>query len=202
MASKKRLAYKRKKFTSMKEQTKDAFYRETLKHVQDANARLESLSRKYGSRTWASKKLFNRLDVSTLKAIKRGRVNITKNMTMTQLTSVRNAVDMFLKSKTSTKAGIKQVKESTLKSMKATLSLDMEIDDADIEDFYDMLTEDVFKFFADKIGASTLWALIEDARESNSSQESFISMLERYIEIGNDLDIRDKAIRLYEKYVL
>ena len=202
MANKKRLAYKRKQFTMSKEQTKDAFYRETLKQVQKANNRLESLSRKYGSRTWASKKLFNRLDASTLKAVKRGRVKITKNMTMTQLSAVRNAVNMFLNSKTSTKAGIKQVKAQTKKSIKESLSLDREIDDADIEEFYDMLTTDAFKYFADLIGASTLWALIEDAREENDSESSFISRMEQYIAIGNDLDMRDKCIELYNKYVI
>lgn len=202
MASKRRQAYKRKSFSVSKENRKEQFYKETLKHVQDANARLQSLSRKYGSRTWASKKLFNRLDVTTLKAVKRGRVNITKNMTMTQLTAVRNAVDMFLKSKTSTKAGIKEVSEETKRSMKKALSIDREIDDEDIEDFYDMLSSDVFKYFADLIGASTLWALIEDAKENNDSENSFIARMESYISIGNDLDLRDKVIELYNKYVL
>ena len=201
MASKKRLAYKRKKFVTTKQETKDAFYRETLKHVQEANSRLQSLSRKYGSRTWASKKLFNRLDVSTLKAVKRGRVNITKNMTMTQLTAVRNAVDQFLRSKTSTKKGIKQVSRQTKESIKRTLSLEREIDDEDVEDFWRMFEENDFMYFAEKIDPSTLWIIIEDAKENNDSPEQFVERLRQYTTV-NDLDERERAIRLYNKYVL
>lgn len=201
MASKKRLAYKRKKFTVTKQETKDVFYRETLKHVQEANSRLQSLSRKYGSRTWASKKLFNRLDASTLKAVKRGRVNITKNMTMTQLTAVRNAVDQFLRSKTSTKKGIKQVSRQTKESIKRTLSLEREIDDEDVEDFWRMFEENDFMYFAEKIDPSTLWIIIEDAKENNDSPEQFVERLRQYTTV-NDLDEREKAIRLYNKYVL
>ena len=35
----------------------------------------------------------------------------------------------------------------------------------------------------------------------NDSEDEFVARLSLYIEI-NDLDIREKAIRLYEKYVL
>ena len=201
MASKKRLAYKRKQFTMSKEQTKDAFYRETLKQVQKANNRLKSLSRKYGSRTWASKKLFNRLDASTLKAVKRGRVKITKNMTMTQLSAVRNAVNMFLNSKTSTKAGIKQTSESIKKGIQKTLAdEDRVIDDADIEEYYSMLTENSFKMFADYMGASTVWAFIDDAKESNMSENEFVETLNHYMdERFFDEEIRQNAIYLYNK---
>lgn len=64
-----------------------------------------------------------------------------------------------------------------------------------------MFGDNDFAYFADKIGASTLQEIIYDAIKNDDSEDDFISRLELYIEI-NDLDIREKAIRLYNKYVL
>ena len=63
-----------------------------------------------------------------------------------------------------------------------------------------MFESDDFNYFADKIGASTLWQLIDEAIEKNVSEENWISMLSSYITL-NDLDMRERAIRLYEKYI-
>ena len=63
-----------------------------------------------------------------------------------------------------------------------------------------MLGDDDFDYFADKIGASTLWQLIDEAIEMNDTEDSWLNRLGNYITL-NDLDIRDRAIRLYNKYV-
>ena len=70
----------------------------------------------------------------------------------------------------------------------------------DAEFYYDMLGDDDFDYFADKIGASTLWQLIDEAIEMNDTEDSWLNRLGNYITL-NDLDIRDRAIRLYNKYV-
>ena len=43
--------------------------------------------------------------------------------------------------------------------------------------------------------------LIDEAIENNDSEDDWISRLGMYITL-NDLDIRDRAIRLYNKYIL
>ena len=63
-----------------------------------------------------------------------------------------------------------------------------------------MFGENDFAYFADKIGASKLQEIIYDAIRANDSEDSFLDRLELYIEL-NDKDIREKAIRLYNKYV-
>ena len=73
----------------------------------------------------------------------------------------------------------------------------------DAEKFYEMFGEDNFSNIADKIGASALQAVIEDAIEENDSSSDFIKRIETYAGLSmNDLDIRESANVLYEKYVL
>lgn len=177
--------------------------KETRKLVSKANARLDSLQRRYKSGTYASKKLANRLNTTQLKAwTKGGKIKIKKNATKTQLTAINKAVNQFLKSATSTKKGISHFKKVQIKNIKLRRSIeDKDFTEEDAEDFFDMFGDNDFDFFASKIGASTLQEIIYDAIKNNDSEDDFISRLELYIEI-NDLDIREKAIRLYNKYVL
>jgi hypothetical protein len=179
--------------------------KETRKLVNKANARLDSLQRRYKKGTWASKKLANRLSSSNLKAwSKSGKIKIKKNANKTQMLAINKAVNQFLKSSTSTKKGIGIVREKTIESLRASLSTeDVDLSYEDAETFYEMFGSDDFQSIADKIGASSLQAVIEDATEENDSENGFIQRLEMYGGVMmNDLDIRDAAKRLYEKYVL
>ena len=178
--------------------------KQVLKDVAVANARLKSLERKYQSGTWASRKLMNRLDKSVLNAWQGGRIKIRKDMTNTQLRAVEKAINQFLVSKTSTKKGIGEVKQSTLDSLKITLSKTQEMTDEEVEQAYEMLGDSDFDYFnkSDRIGASALWVLIDDAIESNMSESTFVDILSRYMDFSNDLDAKERASRLYQKYVL
>lgn len=204
MASKRRKVYKRKVIMTSKEKQKNALYRETLENVRKVNQRLNSLERRYKSGTWSTKKLLNRLDSSTISALRRGRVQINKTMTTTQLKAIQKATSQFLASKTSTKAGIKSVKSETIKSIKSTLN-EFEEDnytDEEVEMMYDMLGDNDFDSFNDKIGASAMWAMIDDAIDANDTEEDFLSRLNNIISISNDVDFTNRAKRLYSKYVV
>lgn len=177
---------------------------ETRASVEKANKRLKGLSNAGYKGTWSSKKLINRLDNKKLDAWdKRGKIKINKRMTNTQLKAVQKASDQFLKSKTSTLKGIRDVKSSTIKSLQATLSDEQrgKVTEEDAEFYYDMFGSDDFNYFADKIGASTLWTLIDESIEKLDSEESWLKKLSNYITL-NDLDMRERAIRLYEKYII
>ena len=183
----------------------DKLERETQKLVSKANARLDSLQRRYKSGTWASKKLANRLSSNKMRMwTKKGKIKLSKNPTRSQLVAVNKAITQFLNSQTSTKKGISDVREKTIESLRGTLSTDVEemsYDDA--EKFYEMFGNNDFQTIADKIGSSALQACIEDAIENGDSESDFIKRLEWYGGVGmNDLDMRDAANRLYEKYVL
>lgn len=192
--------YKAPKYT--KERAK--LMAETRKLVSDANRRLKGLNQAGYKGTWASKKLANRIDTKLLKAwSKQGKIKLSRTLTNTQLKAIQKATDQFLKSKTSTIKGIRETEDSTIKSIQATLSDEKRglVTREDAEFYYDMFGNDDFNYFAEKIGASTLWQLIDDAIENNDSEDDWINRLGRYITL-NDLDVRERAIRLYNKYIL
>ena len=178
---------------------------ETRALVDKANRRLKGLKNVGYDKTYASKKLVKRLDTKNLKAItKNGKIKINKTLSNTQLKAIQKATRQFLESKTSTIKGIRDVKRSTLESLRATLSKDVNLTELEIEDAYDMLSNKDFDYFnkEDRIGASTMWALIEDAIEEDKSEEDFVSSLFNIMDFSNDIDAIEKAKRLYDKYVL
>lgn len=185
-------------------QQTDRLEKETRKLVNKANARLDSLQRRYKSGTWATKKLANRLSSNKLKMwSKGGKIKLGKNPSKAQLLAVNKAATQFLNSATSTKKGIKATRQKTIESLRGTLSSDVEeMSYEDAEKFYEMFGESSFQTLADKIGSSALQACIEDAIEQGDSQDDFIKRLEWYGGVSmNDLDMRDAAQKLYEKYV-
>lgn len=193
--------YKAPKYT--KERAK--LMAETRKLVSDANRRLKGLNQAGYRGTWASKKLVERLDTKILNAwSKQGKIKVNKTLTNTQLKAIQKATQQFLTSQTSKVSGIKKVKESTLDSLRATLSKDIELDEMDVETAYEMLSNKDFDYFnnADRVGASTMWALIEDAKEYNQSEDTFISRLLNMYDSSNDLDAIERAKRLYDRYIL
>lgn len=224
------MAKRYKKTISNKNNIKSDLYKQVQKQVRETNKRLEKLSRgydvnkavrnpktgrfervskevkrvSYDAGTWASKKLINRLETSTLDAWAKGRVIIRENMTITQLRAVQKATSQFMASKTSTLKGIQSVKESTKESLKATLSDEDlgEITDSEVETMYNMLSDNDFRFLSDKVGASTAWSLIEDAKENNDTEKGWINRLNRYAFEINDVDIRNKALEIYNKYIV
>ena len=178
--------------------------KETRKLVSKANARLDSLQRRYKSGTFASKKLANRLSSNKMKMWNKGKIKLGKNPTKQQLLAVNKAASQFLKSQTSTKKGISKTIQKTIESLRSSLSTeDKEMSYEDASKFYEMFGEDNFSNIADKIGASSLQAVIEDAIEESDSENDFIKRIETYAGLSmNDLDLRESAKVLFEKYVL
>jgi hypothetical protein len=178
-------------------------FNELKKLSKRANQRIVRLEREFGKDTWATKKLRDKLAAEPLQAwSKTGRVKVNKSMTITQMKATIKATQQFLNSKTSTKRGIKQVKKTTIKQLAKSLGTDDEdLTNEEAEALYDMLSDDYVTDILKYIPASDFWALIEDAKEAGDSQESFISRISDYIEFGNDVDMRNKLVMIYEKYV-
>lgn len=179
--------------------------RETKKSIQKANERLRSLERRYKRGTWASTRLKNRLESSNLNVWKNGRIKLRKNMNKTQLQAVEKASRNFLLSDTSRKSGIKKRVVSVKDGIREILSdPSRELTDNDTEFFYNMLEDKDFNSLnEDNQYASTLWACMDDAISFQDSEDAFLKRLENYIGIDmQDLDKREQATRLYQKYIL
>lgn len=202
---------KAKKLGIYKPKKVDAkLYKQVQENVMEVNKRLVKLrkSDEYGS--WASKKLFNRLDTKNLDVLEKTRkggqikkIKLNKNLSNTDLRAIDKATNQFLQSKTSTKKGINIVKRKTIKSIKKTLTLEegRKVSDEDAEYYYDMLANKDFDWFNEKIGASTMWGLIDDAVENNDSEVDWITRLNNHAITMNDVEVRERALRLYTKYI-
>ena len=188
-----------------------SLYRQVQTELKEVNKRLRALEKSGNYNSYSSKKLFERLGSKKLnvlnksKKVNRGHVlgiKLKKNMSNTDLAAVSKAANQFLRSATSTPKKLKKVVEQTKKSMYETLKAQgKDISKEDIENYYEMLGNDDFDYFNEKIGASTMWSIIEDAIEYGDTKKRFLDRLNNYITL-NDVDIREKAIRLYNKYVL
>lgn len=201
MKKRRRATKQRKRLT--KEDLRQRKYKEVKKLSKKANQRLNSLERRVKSGTWASKKLKNRLSTKRLNSWNNiGRISIKKNLSITDLKMIEKAINQFFESATSTKRGIENAKDRVKESIKTTLNESgFDLSDEDAEVFYSMLEDDDFNYFADKVGASTMWAIMDDAIEYNESETKFINRIERYIVTVNDLDTLDKVKRMYSKYI-
>ncbi len=180
-------------------------YNQNVELAQEVNRRLKGLRSAGYLGSYASKKLRKRLDTEVLKSWtvdKGGKVKLSKNLTATQMMAVNKAMRQFLASKTSKARGIEQTRKETIKSLRKTLSQeDGElIDEEDAEMFYDMFADNDFDFFAEKIGSSELQMIIKDSIDANDSKDDWINRLSLYITM-EDLDMRERAERLYEKYI-
>ena len=129
------------------------------------------------------------------------RVNV-KKLTASQIRYYQKVFDSFLKSKTSTLIGIKEVRTKTEQKLKQSLGelVDKEITDQDIDDFYSIVADDDFRYIADKIGDSLEYILIDQMKAMNGSEEDLIKLLSQFMTVNSE-EIRQKASRLYNKYI-
>lgn len=208
---------KAKKLGIYKPKKVDAvLYRDVMKQVGETNKRLRQLQNKGEFNTWASKKLFNRLDDKNLSILKYNRGNrskkrkdyyytikLNKNLTNTNLLDIQKSTRQFLVSKTSTLKGIEDVKRRTIKSIKDTLNEKdgKKVTQEDAEFYYDLLDNKDFDSFVDKIGASSMWNLVDTSINKKDSEENWINRLEMYAMTMNDTQMRTRAENLYKKYI-
>ena len=124
-------------------------------------------------------------------------------MTRTQLISIQKETARFLQRKTSTKKGVYEVREKTKESLYRTLKLqDDDLTVEDIDDFYTIIGDEDSRPFlkSDIMGASALEVAVTDAVSYNDTINDFLRRIETFMSLA-DNETREKAIRLYKKYV-
>ena len=211
MKKKKRRQYIKNRDVSKKTsliRNQEKLYKQTLKNTQKVNERIKSLNRRYKKGTWSVKRLINRLDTNILSVWKNGRIELNKNLTKSQLIAINKATNQFLVSKTSTKSGIKEVSSNVKESLKESLSDDIrELTNEEVDFMYDMLGDNDFSYFnkdredTNFIGASELWIVIDEAINKGDDENTFLNRMNVFVNV-NDEDIRNKAINIYNKYVV
>lgn len=170
------------------------------------NRRLRSLERAGMFGQYSFKRLLRRFEDETNISFKRKRRNkfIIKRKTsnVSKLRLYQKNFEAFLKSITSTPIGVKKVRESTREKLKRSLSniTDLDIEDRDLDDFYDLFHDPDFKYLAERIPPSTLYMLIQEAKSQSWSEETFVSQIQMYIQ-SNNQELRERATRLFNKYI-
>lgn len=181
-----------------------SLYNKLLAQVKESNSRIVKIEKQFGKNAWAVSRLEEKVNNDVINAwTNKGRVRISLNMSVEQLKGVQKATKEFLKSKTSTIKGIKETITKTKKSIAAEFSdIDNEdITSEDAEIFYNLLEDNKIREVVDKLGASELNALIEDAKEMNASKTKWESMISNYIDFSNDVEFKEKVDYIYKKYV-
>lgn len=182
------------------EKTKNELFNELKQLAKQANQRILRLERYTGRQnSWAVANLRNRLDTEKLNAwTPKGRIKYNKSMNITELRAVIKATKNFLNSATSTKRGIEEVRQKQIKG----LGLSLDIEEEDAEFFYRLFEDTDYSFFVPKyITASAMNDLIQESIEYRYNVDRYLEALEIYITIGNDTEMRARAIALYEKEI-
>ena len=195
--------------TKAKELTpKQKLYRQTKMKVSLVNKRINKLKQSGFNKTWASGRLYDRLDVGKLGKTKvlnrRGYLNISKDLNATQLNAIARASDLFLQSKTSTARGIEQTRKNVIESLRVSLGEDTEMLSYDDAEFlYDLFNTTQFDDLAKYSSASTLWVQVEDYLQGKTDEDTLLDRLMTYgnLDYNKDLDIRDKTRDLLKKLI-
>lgn len=181
-------------------------FNEMKKLSKTANQRILEIERRYGKRSWAVKKLSERLEVESLQALtSSGRIRVSKGYTPTQMRAIIKATKTFLyKSETSSLKGIKKVSQQLKKNIKKTVSSDERpVSDEDIETLYGIFKDDDIDWLTKYVPPSDVWTALQDAKENQDTFDEFIDRtnIENKIEMENDISIQLKLRRIYNKYV-
>lgn len=173
--------------------------------IKQTNKNLRSLNKKGFYNSFSSKKLFERLGGKVNALMKENNkitgIKLPKKTSITDLRAISRAMRNFLGSETSSPYKIQKVIKNTKKSMYKTLKIKNDnLTMEDIESYYEMLGDKDFDAFNEKIGASEMWAIIDESIDAEDNQNQFLKRLSSHITL-NDVDYRKKAINIFNKYV-
>lgn len=190
---------------SKTELKKEDLLREINKLKKQANKQIKDVEKTIGENTWAVRKLRDRLESETVRAFsEHHNVLANKKMSITQLRAVNKALQQFMSSKTSTVAGIEEVRQEVIQKISKTLTEDRgrNISYDEAETLYNMFTDNDTDELIKDMGASAFWDVLESAKEASDSEEQFADRIARYAQREIDVDMRRKISNICYKYVL
>lgn len=175
--------------------------------LERANRKLINLERANLSGTYASRQLLQSLQGH--KAVKigsrkaRNRIKVIRSLNVTQKRFVNKKLRQFIESETSTPTGIKRKRAETRENVLQGLSklVDRQLTKEDLDDFYDLVENEDFQGLADMIGDSEMYVLVDEAKQKNiNNPNDFAKLLNKHM-TSNTKEVRDKATRLFNKFI-
>lgn len=177
-----------------------------IKESNVINKKIGQINYAYGKKgAWGSDKLINMLDKTSLNVVKNGKIVIPKNISKQDMKIVKNAFEKFSKYKTSSLEGIKRLENEQIQNIQNIISVetgkDIKLSKEDAETLYRFWEDKDFNAVTDKIKPSDVWVILSDAKEKKLSKEGFLDLIGKYIDIGNDVDMKKSLVNIFSKFV-
>ena len=156
----------------------------------------------------AVENIFNYLDTSPLGVdqTKSGYISVRglSNKSVTQLTGINKAISEFIKNKTSTVSGMRELYEERRNEL-ARFIEDGSFLDAlsykDIRDIYKVFQSNEYKKLQSRMGSPEFFTLLTQSIDEKWSKDRFQKEMEYYLAEGNDEDLKGDIGYIYDIYI-
>lgn len=204
----KRLPVKTSNYSSTYDKTREEKLRELTRKAGQVNKRLRAIKREFGSLGWAGETIKDKTEyylVNTWRNYeKRIGIRFNKNtITDEQIDATLSYMNNFLKSKSATVKGVKRIMAKQQESLRQTLSTDdKELTIEESKSLYKLFDDKDYNYITKFIPESDLFVLLQDAKENKDTEEQYLKRVENYITIGEDDDLKEALLNLYNRWVL
>lgn len=175
-------------------ESKEKIYKELVREAKSANAKLQRLRGHYGDQYgWAGKRLIEKLSIDVINTVSdRGYIRFNKNLSTIQMKATIKALKEFKSSKTSTVEGVKE----NIEKIKSGIGSSLDVDNKKAQAIYDFFATDKYKL-NDEVKYEALKIAIEVCKK-NGTVEDYLDLVKNYIDFGNDDDLKEELISVYE----
>lgn len=175
-------------------ESKEKIYKELVREAKSANAKLQRLRGHYGDQYgWAGKLLIDKLSIDVINTVSdKGYIRFNKNLSTIQMKATIKALKEFKSSKTSTVEGVKE----NIEKIKSGIGSSLDVDNKKAQAIYDFFATDKYKL-NDEVKYEALKIAIE-VYKKNGTVEDYLDLVKNYIDFGNDDDLKEELISVYE----
>ena len=177
-----------------------------LREVKKANANLRNLDRAREYGTYASRRLLRNVVNSKNIRYNRKSKNIIRVKNMLELKTpekrlILKDLEKFNRSKTATTLGVKRTREDVRKQVANNLGRNkgMKIDDSDVEKFFELVYDEDFRYFADKIEDSEAFIILKEVEKRNGGKFELGKLLQKHMTLNSE-EARNATTKLFDKY--
>lgn len=175
-----------------------ALHNEVNKLAKRVNASFNTLRTAGYFNMYSSKQLIDKLSISKLENfLSRKNDIIVHTYDVNKLNILKDLLNKFLKSKSSTIKGINNIRrEQTIE-----LGLTLDIEPEESSRLLEIFEDENYTTIQDFVVPSDMWALIVEAKEHNYTKDKFIDLFEKNISTIPDDNFRQALQSIYDKYV-
>lgn len=184
-----------------------------LRKVKQVNAMLKALKKTgHYKESIAVENLMDYLDTNTIKitpSSKSGLISTkgirtsVKLKNVTTLTAINKALDNFISNKTSTPEGMenlyRQRREELYKYLDPVF-VDS-LSDKEMKDLYSVYQSNEYDRLQSRMESSEFFVMYTQAINEGWNKNKFFSEINKYLDTGEDLDLKESVSDIYDKYI-